>query len=81
MLAAAWPRAADKRFGAMIGRDFKALEAMVHDDLLYTHSSGTRAGSGVNRTRVSLRRGGGLMRSRVLQARPTTRFAQLKVDY
>jgi hypothetical protein len=30
----------DKRFGAMIGRDFKALEAMVHDDLLYTHSSG-----------------------------------------
>jgi ketosteroid isomerase-like protein len=30
----------DKRFGAMIGRDFKALQAMVHDDLLYTHSSG-----------------------------------------
>jgi ketosteroid isomerase-like protein len=30
----------DKRFGAMIGREFKALEAMVHDDLLYTHSSG-----------------------------------------
>jgi ketosteroid isomerase-like protein len=30
----------EKRFGAMIGRDFKALEAMVHDDLLYTHSSG-----------------------------------------
>ena len=30
----------DKRFGAMIARDFKALEAMVHGDLLYTHSSG-----------------------------------------
>jgi hypothetical protein len=30
----------DKRFGAMIGRDFKALEAMVHDDLLYTQSAG-----------------------------------------
>ena len=30
----------DKRFGAMIARDFQALEAMVHGDLLYTHSSG-----------------------------------------
>jgi ketosteroid isomerase-like protein len=30
----------DKRFGAMIARDFKALEAMLHGDLLYTHSSG-----------------------------------------
>jgi ketosteroid isomerase-like protein len=30
----------DKRFGAMIAGDFKALEAMVHGDLLYTHSSG-----------------------------------------
>jgi len=30
----------DKRFGAMIARDFKELEAMIHDQLLYTHSSG-----------------------------------------
>src|SRR6266853_1594137 len=30
----------DKRFGAMIARDFKALDAMLHGDLLYTHSSG-----------------------------------------
>src|SRR5258708_34206897 len=30
----------DKRFGAMIAGDFKALEAMLHGDLLYTHSSG-----------------------------------------
>src|ERR1700674_4468766 len=30
----------DKRFGAMIKGDFKALDAMVHDRLLYTHSSG-----------------------------------------
>jgi hypothetical protein len=26
----------DKRFGAMIARDFKALEAMLHGDLLYS---------------------------------------------
>jgi ketosteroid isomerase-like protein len=31
----------DKRFGAMISGDFKALDAMVHDELLYTHSSGS----------------------------------------
>jgi ketosteroid isomerase-like protein len=30
----------DKRFGAMIARDFAALEKLVHDELLYTHSSG-----------------------------------------
>lgn len=30
----------DKRFAAMIARDFAALERMVHDELLYTHSSG-----------------------------------------
>jgi ketosteroid isomerase-like protein len=30
----------DKRFGAMIARDFKGLEAMLHGELLYTHSSG-----------------------------------------
>ena len=30
----------DKRFGAMIARDFKALDAMLHGELLYTHSSG-----------------------------------------
>ena len=30
----------DKRFGAMIAGDFKGLEAMIHDQLLYTHSSG-----------------------------------------
>ncbi|HUG78971.1 MAG TPA: nuclear transport factor 2 family protein [Burkholderiales bacterium] len=30
----------DKRFGAMIARDFKALEEMVHEGLAYTHSSG-----------------------------------------
>ena len=29
----------DKRFAAMVG-DLGALEAMLHDDLLYTHSSG-----------------------------------------
>ena len=30
----------DKRFGAMIARDFAALENLVHEQLLYTHSSG-----------------------------------------
>jgi hypothetical protein len=30
----------DKRFAAMVARDFAALEKTVHDDLLYTHSSG-----------------------------------------
>lgn len=30
----------DKRYAAMTGRDFGALEALVHDQLLYTHSSG-----------------------------------------
>jgi len=30
----------DKRFAAMIARDFAALEQMVHPELLYTHSSG-----------------------------------------
>jgi ketosteroid isomerase-like protein len=29
----------DKRFAAMVAEDFKALEAMVHDELIYTHSS------------------------------------------
>ena len=29
----------DKRFAAMVG-DLAALEALLHDDLLYTHSSG-----------------------------------------
>jgi Domain of unknown function (DUF4440) len=30
----------DKRYAAMCGGDFAALEAMFHDELLYTHSSG-----------------------------------------
>ena len=30
----------DKRFAAMVARDFAALEKMTHDELLYTHSSG-----------------------------------------
>src|SRR5256885_13815893 len=30
----------DKRYTAMCGGDFAALEAMLHDELLYTHSSG-----------------------------------------
>lgn len=30
----------DQRFAAMIARDFAALEKLVHDELLYTHSSG-----------------------------------------
>ena len=30
----------DKRFAAMVARDFAALQAMTHDELLYTHSSG-----------------------------------------
>lgn len=30
----------DQRFAAMVARDFTALEKMVHDQLLYTHSSG-----------------------------------------
>ena len=30
----------DKRFAAMIARDFAALEKLTHDQLLYTHSSG-----------------------------------------
>jgi hypothetical protein len=34
----------DKRFGAMIARDFAALDKLVHDQLLYTHSSGVTDG-------------------------------------
>jgi hypothetical protein len=30
----------DKRYAAMCGGDFAVLEAMLHDELLYTHSSG-----------------------------------------
>ena len=30
----------DHRFAAMVARDFAALDKMVHDELLYTHSSG-----------------------------------------
>ena len=30
----------DRRFAAMMAKDFGALEAMVHEQLLYTHSSG-----------------------------------------
>src|SRR5438045_3449036 len=30
----------DKRYAAMCDGDFAALEAMLHDELLYTHSSG-----------------------------------------
>ena len=30
----------DKRFAAMVARDFAALEKFTHDELLYTNSSG-----------------------------------------
>jgi Domain of unknown function (DUF4440) len=30
----------DERYAAMCDGDFAALEAMLHDELLYTHSSG-----------------------------------------
>ena len=30
----------DRRLAAMIAKDFGALEALVHEQLLYTHSSG-----------------------------------------
>jgi len=30
----------DKRYAAKCNGDFTALEAMLHDELLYTHSSG-----------------------------------------
>jgi hypothetical protein len=30
----------DKRFAAMLAKDLVALERMVHEELLYTHSSG-----------------------------------------
>ena len=30
----------DKRFAAMVARDFAALEKLMHGELLYTHSSG-----------------------------------------
>ena len=30
----------DKRLAVMVARDFAVLEKMVHEDLLYTHSSG-----------------------------------------
>jgi len=29
-----------ERFGAMIARDFPRLQLLVHDELMYTHSSG-----------------------------------------
>src|SRR5258708_22535090 len=34
----------DKRFAAMVARDFSGLEALVHDQLRYTHSSGNTDG-------------------------------------
>jgi ketosteroid isomerase-like protein len=30
----------DERFGAMLARDFARLQLLVHEDLMYTHSSG-----------------------------------------
>jgi ketosteroid isomerase-like protein len=30
----------DKRFGAMTGKDWKTLDGLLHEQLLYTHSSG-----------------------------------------
>ena len=30
----------DKRFAAMIGGDWKTVQGLAHDQLLYTHSSG-----------------------------------------
>ena len=30
----------DKRFAAMVARDFTTLEQLAHNELLYTHSSG-----------------------------------------
>jgi hypothetical protein len=30
----------DKRIAALLAKDWKALEDMLHDQLLYTHSSG-----------------------------------------
>ncbi len=30
----------DKRFGAMVAKDWHTLGALLHDQLLYTHSSG-----------------------------------------
>ena len=30
----------DERFAAMIARDFARLQLLVHDELMYTHSSG-----------------------------------------
>jgi ketosteroid isomerase-like protein len=29
----------DRRFSAMVAEDFKSLDALVHDELVYTHSS------------------------------------------
>jgi ketosteroid isomerase-like protein len=34
----------ERRFAAMIARDFEKLESMVHDQLRYTHSSGNTDG-------------------------------------
>ena len=34
----------ERRFAAMIARDFGALERLVHDELRYTHSSGVSDG-------------------------------------
>ena len=34
----------EKRFAAMVARDFSGLEALVHDQLRYTHSSGVTDG-------------------------------------
>jgi ketosteroid isomerase-like protein len=34
----------DRRFAAMIARDFATLEGLVHDELRYTHSSGVTDG-------------------------------------
>ncbi|HWM43870.1 MAG TPA: nuclear transport factor 2 family protein [Burkholderiales bacterium] len=34
----------DKRFAAMVARDFAVLDKLVHEELLYTHSSGVTDG-------------------------------------
>jgi Domain of unknown function (DUF4440) len=61
----------DKRYAAMCGGDFAALEAMLHDELLYTHSSGltdTKATwlASSPDVRVRIRRFGGLSRPRAV---------------
>ena len=64
----------DRRFAAMIAEDFGALEALVHDDLVYTHAHGG------GDTKASWLEGMRLRKTRYRSIVPSGRKARLHGD-